>query len=97
MINIVTQDDILREVQMMTAAGWALYRREPDGAVFTSGSRGSGIPGWLHVVLIVLSSGIWIIPMIVIELFMSDNRKFCRLTFDPWGDPRYEPIKKPRR
>lgn len=97
MINTVTQDDILREVQMMTAAGWALYRREPDGAVFTSGGSGSGISTGVHLILLVLTFGLWLPVMILVELASSGGARFCRLTFTPDGSPVYEAIKKPRR
>jgi hypothetical protein len=96
MINTVTQDDILREVQMMTAAGWALYRREPDGAVFTSGGSGSGISTGVHLILLVLTFGLWLPVMIVVELASSGGARFCRLTFAPDGSPVYEPTKRPR-
>lgn len=87
---------LLREVQLMSAAGWQLYRREQDGAVFTAGSAGSGVSTGAHLLLLVLTLGLWLPLMIVVELASMGRVRFCRLTFDPWGDPRYEPIKRPR-
>jgi hypothetical protein len=96
MIKTVTQDDILREIQIMAAAGWRLHRRWPDGADFTSGGSGSGISAGVHLILLVLTIGLWLPFLIVVEMASSSRPKFCRLSFDPWGDPRYESIKKPR-
>lgn len=87
---------VLREVQMMTASGWRLYQRDADGVDFVIGSSGSGISVGVHLVLIVLTFGLWLPIMIVVEMASSGGQRFCRLTFDPWGYPRYEPIKKPR-
>lgn len=80
----------------MTAAGWRLYRREPNGAVFTSGGSGSGISTGVHLILLVLTAGLWLPIMIVVELASSGGARYSRLTFDPDGRPVYEPTKRPR-
>ena len=95
--KIDLEDRILREVQMMAASGWRLYQRRADGADFISDGSGSGISAGVHLILLVLTIGLWLPVMIVVELASSSRPKFCRLSFDPWGDPRYESIKKPRR
>lgn len=85
-----------REVQIMAASGWRLYRRWPGGADFISGGSGSGISAGVHMILLVLTLGLWLPIMIVVELASSGGVKFCRLTFDDRGRPQYEPTKKPR-
>ena len=96
MMTSPRQDDrILHEVQFMMASGWRLYQRHADGADFASGSAGSGISTGVHLILLVITFGLWLPIMIVVELASMSRTKFCRLTFGPEGEPRYEPIKRP--
>jgi hypothetical protein len=96
MITTPRQEDrLLREVQLMTAAGWRLHRREPDGAIFASGGSGSGISTGVHLILLVLTVGLWLPIMILVELASSGGTRYTRLTFSAEGEPRYEPIKRP--
>jgi hypothetical protein len=97
MITYNREELILREVQFMAASGWTLYQRRRDGADFVQPGTGSGISTGVHVILLVLTFGLWLPIMLVVELASSGGARYCRLTFDPWGDPRYDTIKKPRR
>ena len=96
MITYDREGALLREVQIMAAAGWRLHRRWPDGADFTSGGSGSGISTSAHLILIILTLGLWLPVMIVVELASSGGARYCRLTFTPEGQARYEPMKRPR-
>lgn len=90
-------DEMVRhEIQVMAAAGWRLYQRHADGADFTSGSSGSGISGGVHLILLVITAGLWFPIMVLVELLSPGGVKFYRLTFDDLGQPRYEKIRKPR-
>lgn len=80
----------------MTAAGWRLHRRTPEGAVFTSGATGSGISAGVHLILLVLTVGLWLPFLIIVELASSGGARYCQLTFSPEGEPQYERIKRPR-
>jgi hypothetical protein len=97
MIRTVTQDDILREIQLMAANGWRLHSRWSGGADFIAPGTGSGISTGVHLILLVLTLGLWLPVGVLVELASSGGARYCRLTFDPWGDPRYETIKKPRQ
>lgn len=98
MITMPHQEvQILREVHLMTAAGWRLHRREPNGAVFVSGGSGSGISAGVHLILLVLTLGLWLPFLVIVELASSGGSRYCRLTFAPDGHPVYETIKKPGR
>ena len=97
MIKTVTQDDILREIQIMAAAGWRLHSRWSGGADFIAPGTGSGISTGVHLILLVLTLGAWFPVMIVVELASSGGARYCRLTFSAEGEPRYETIKKPRQ
>lgn len=97
MITTPRQEDrLLQEVQLMAAAGWRLYRREPDGAVFASGGSGSGISAGVHLILLVLTLGLWLPFLVIVELASSGGARYSRLTFTPDGRPVYEPTKRPR-
>jgi hypothetical protein len=87
---------ILQEIRIMTAAGWRLYRHGPDGAIFVSGSSGSGISAGVHLVLLVLTLGLWFPFLVIVELAGSSRPVYCRLTFDPYGQPTYEMLKRSR-
>lgn len=89
------EDRLVAQVQLMAAGGWQLYRRELDGAVFVTATQGSGISGAAHAVLLVITFGLWLPILIMVELFAA-RAKFCRLTFDANGEARYEPTKRPR-
>jgi len=88
---------VRREVQVMAAAGWRLHQRGPDGAVFTSGATGSGISAGVHLILLVLTVGLWLPFLIIVELASSGGARYCQLTFGPEGEPRYVTIKRPPR
>jgi hypothetical protein len=90
------EDRLLQEVQLMTASGWRLYRRTPEGAIFTSGGSGSGISAGVHLILLVLTLGLWLPFLVIVELASSGGARYCRLTFAPDGSPVYEPVKRPR-
>jgi hypothetical protein len=92
------QDDrLLREIQMMSAAGWRLHQRWPGGADFIQDAPGSGISGGMHILLLVLTLGCWLPVLILVELVSFSRPKLCRLTFTPEGEPRYATIKRPKR
>lgn len=96
MTVIYDRDALLyREVQVMAASGWRLHRRWPGGADFMSGGSGSGISAGVHIILILLTFGLWLPVMVIVEMASSGGVKFCRLTFDDWGRPQYELIKRP--
>lgn len=78
----------------MIASGWRLHRREPNGAVFISGDSGSGISAGVHLILLLLTFGLWLPVMIIVETASSGKGRLCRLTFDNDGCPRYETIRK---
>lgn len=90
-------DDLLwREVQMMQAAGWTLHQRWPGGADFSSVTKG-GFPIWAHLLLVVLTLGVWLPFMLLIELTSSAGKhKFCRLAFNEHGQPTYAEIGRPQ-
>lgn len=81
----------------MTAAGWRLLRRTPEGAIFTSGGSGSGISAGVHLILLVLTLGLWLPFLVIVELASSGGARFCRLTFGAEGEPWYQLIKRPHR
>lgn len=81
----------------MTAAGWRLHRRWSSGADFIAPGTGSGISTGVHLILLVLTLGLWLPVMIVVELASSGGARYCRLTFSTEGEPRYAPIKRPLR
>jgi hypothetical protein len=92
------QDDrLLREVHFMIASGWALYARRADGADFVQRGSGSGISAGVHLVLLVITLGLWLPFLILVEVASSGGARYARLTFTPEGQPRYEMIKKPKR
>jgi hypothetical protein len=98
MITTPRQDDrLLQEVQLMAASGWALYARRADGADFVQHGSGSGISAGVHLILLVLTLGLWLPFLVIVELASSGGSRFCRLTFTPEGEPRYSTIKRPRR
>lgn len=88
------EDRIWREVQMMTAAGWTLYQRHPYGADFTHSAE--GISAGVHVLLLVLTAGLWLPFLIIMEVVSSFQVEFYRMTMRPEG-PRYEKINRPKR
>lgn len=90
------EDRLLREVQIMAASGWRLHRRALDSAVFVTGGSDSGISTGVHLILLVLTLGLWLPIMIVVELASSGGARYCQLTFSPDGSPVYHPIKRPR-
>lgn len=93
----MTDDRLLREIQIMAAAGWSLYQRHADGADFVVPGSGSGVSTGVHLILLVLTFGLWLPVMVIVELASSGRPKFCRLSFTPEGEPRYTPIKRPKR
>lgn len=93
--SMIDLDELVRrEVSVMAVSGWRLYQRWPGGADFTTGGNGSGISTGVHLILLVLTFGLWLPIMIVVELASSGGAKFCRLTFTPEGEPRYQTIKR---
>lgn len=94
-MSIDVEDKVWREIQVMTRSGWQLYGRFPGGADFVNRS-GSGISGAMHVILILLTLGLWIPVMILIELIHNARpAKFMRVTIDQNGLPVYKEIGKP--
>lgn len=91
-----TAEILYREVQMMQASGWTLLQRWPGGADFQSVSSG-GFPGWAHVLLLLLTVGLWLFVMIPMLLFSdAGTHKWCRLTIDEHGQPQYQEIGRPK-
>lgn len=88
---------ILREIHLMTSNGWVLRERRSDGADFATVPRGSGVSTGAHLVLIVLTFGLWIPFAVIVEVAAMNRTRFCRLTFDSQGRAQYERIKRPRR
>jgi hypothetical protein len=90
------EDAFFREVQMMQAAGWTLHQRWPGGADFHSVSK-PGISLGIHILLLVLTCGLWLLAWIPIALFSGNQNKWCRLTFDEYGRPQYQETGYPGR
>jgi hypothetical protein len=86
---------LLREIQIMAASGWRLHQRWPGGADFASGSADSGVSTGVHLILLVLTLGLWLPVMILVELASPSRITYCRLTFDDRGEPRYQSIGRP--
>jgi hypothetical protein len=79
----------------MQASGWTLMQRWQYGATFHLVVPG-GFPAWAHVLLILLTVGVWLPFMILINATTNGGKQqWCRLTFDDSGQPKYETIKRP--
>lgn len=86
------EDLLWREVQMMTASGWTLLQRWPGGATFHSVTSG-GFPMWAHMVLLVLTVGVWLPFFFLIEATSrAGKQQWVRLTFDAQGQPVYQQV-----
>lgn len=78
---------VFRQVQYTQAAGWKLERAWPGGADFVSREQ-SSISLGVHLLLCVLTVGLWIPVMIFMELNSSGMRR-TRLAVSPTGEVTY--------
>jgi len=81
---------------MMSASGWTLLHRWHSGAIFHSVTKG-GFPMWAHMILLVITLGVWLPFFVLIEIFSkSGTQRWCELRFDDHGQPKYQTIDRPK-
>lgn len=80
---------LYREISLMVANGWTVQARWENGADFVSDTK-SSISVGVHILLVLITFGIWLPIMLIMEFLNSSNGlKRCRLTVEQ-GVPRYQ-------
>jgi hypothetical protein len=91
------QGILLREIQMMTMSGWRVEQRWQSGADFisTSGENAGGISLGVHILLMILTLGLWIPVWIMMEMFGNHGHvRRTRLIIDETGQTQYGEVPK---